>query len=206
VADNNQGDVLMFFAETRNGLPIAAESTSTVPSNPSGLMKGFKPGHYFEVDEFNFSISLADDEGGSGLELDHRSYSRWRSMKDAVTPDPPFKAEPGDVVVERTIDTSSPLLLQHCLDSKRFEQAVLVKRARTGSAGELAPMLRIEFSDVRIRSIEWEDDDAVQETCKFSFSAVDITYVGRRPDGSENGKPVNCGWKSEPKEKEKPGG
>ncbi len=197
MSDDDLSDVLMFFKRPKEAKPIAAESSSEVPARGAKLMEGFMPGHYFEVQDFRFGIALADDEGGGkALQEDQRSYNRWRGLSGTDVPDPPFKAEPRDVTIERKIDASSPVLLQHCLNTEKFEQAVLVKRARIGSGGAMAVVLRMEFSDVWIRSIEWEDGDAVEESCSFKFGAVKVIYVSRGPDGSENGTSVNCNWSS----------
>lgn len=176
-------DVLMFFVQTQGSQPIAAESTSALAGNDARLMGGFVAGRYFEVENFSFGMDLEDDEGGGSS--GGKSFGRWRSLTPGKTrPDPPFKAEPHDVTISRRIDASSPVLLQYCLDTKRFDQAVVVKRSRIGTTGMLSAVLRLEFSKVWVKSIEWEDGDAVRETCKFKFLSVKATYVKRKPDGT----------------------
>jgi len=193
MADTDQGDVLMYFVQREGTPPIEAESTSTLAESTSTLagadarlMQGFVAGRFFEADNFSFSIKLADDEGGNIMNEDEtREYGRWRALKEGQPkPHPPFRAEPQDVSISRKIDSSSPVLLKHCLDKKQFHTAVLVKRSRIGTTGMLSAILRMEFSLVWLRSIDWEDDDMVKETCKFKYAAVKATYVRRKPDGS----------------------
>jgi len=186
MADTDQGDVLMYFVQQEGTPPIKAESTSTLRGADARLMQGFVAGRYFEADNFSFGIELADDEGGNIMNEDEtRSYGRWRALKQGQPkPYPPFRAEPQDVSISRRIDASSPVLLKHCLDKKQFHTAVLVKRSRIGATGMLSAILRMEFSRVWMRSIEWEDGDTVREACKFKYAAVKATYVRRKPDGS----------------------
>ena len=208
MSGTSSNDVLMFFEVTK-GNPIAAESQSALLSS-TGLMEGFVAGKYFEAENFAFTMELHDDESGGGGASgagasgggagggaqDSRSYARWRVLKDnEPKPDPVFKAEPSDASITRLIDASSPILLKHCLDTKRFHRAVLVKRVRIGQTGKLAAVFRLEFSDVWLKAIEWEDGDTVRESLKFKFSAVRAVYVRREADGSLAG-PAEYKWTS----------
>ena len=198
MAEPVDSDVLMFFVAKEGTPPIAAESTSALAGNDARLMQGFVEGRYFEADNFSFSIQLADDEGGNVMdESESRSYGRWRILlPEEPKPNPPFRAEPPDASISRRIDASSPVLLKHCLDKTPISQAVLVKRSRIGGTGMLSTILRLEFTKVWLRSIEWEDEDAVRETCKFRYGALKATYVQRKPDGSV-GALFSSEWTSE---------
>ena len=59
-----------------------------------------------------------------------------------------------------------------------------MKRTRIGRTGMLSAILRMEFSKVWIKAIEWEDGDTVRETCRFKFASVTTTYVRRKLDGT----------------------
>ncbi len=186
MSDTTKADVLMYFVQREGTPPIEAESTSALRGNDARLMSGFMEGRYFEAENFSFGIELADDEGGAATDEDEtRSYGRWRALKPGEPkPTPPFRAEPQDVSISRRIDASSPVLLKCCLEKKQFHTAVLVKRSRIGTTGMLSAILRMEFSRVWLRSIEWEDGDTVRETCKFKYASVKSTYVRRKPDGT----------------------
>ena len=209
MADGSDSDVLMYLISTGSD-PIAAESQSTVVKGDK-LTADFQQGKCFEAEGFTFGIKLKDDEGAKrrqkeakkGIQFDDkrdprkrgdldeesaddtRSFARWRSLSDdAVKPTPPFSAEPEDFSVTRMIDSSSPILLQHCLSVQRFQKAVVVKRSRLASSGALAGFLRMEFFQVYLKSIDWTDGDAVRETCKFKYAAVNVTYIKRKADGT----------------------
>jgi type VI protein secretion system component Hcp len=197
MADEKQNDVLMYLIAKEGSQPIEAESTSALSGQDARLMQGFVAGRYFSAETFSFSTVLADDEGFGAVEsADTRSYSRWRGLKiGQPRPDPPFRAEPEDVSITRMIDSSSPILLKYCLDTQPFSSAVLVKRSRIGTANMLSPILRLEFTTVWIKAVEWEDGDAIKETCKFKFNAVKATYVKRKPDGRVDSL-WPCSWTS----------
>lgn len=193
MSDTSSGDILMFFAPDTPENALAAELQSQFETSDR-LMQNFRPGFCFEVEDFAFSIELADDEGVARDEDEPGSYGRWRSLPaDEPKPDPPFKAEPQDVTITRAIDKASPELLTHCLIPRRFEHAALVKRARYGATGKLIPILRMNFRKVWIKSVNWKDGDTVKETIKFKFADVDVTYVRRKPDGSV-ASTWNCAW------------
>jgi type VI protein secretion system component Hcp len=198
MVDTTQGDVLMYFVlnSEEPSAAIAAESSSDVIPASDKLANDFKPGKYFEAESFTFTMALDDNEGGEDDEddeyapkkkkslLEQRSYGRWRALTTDVKPNPPYQAKPGDVTITRMIDASSPVLAQHCLNSEKFKKVVLVKRARVGSTGILTGILRMDFNDVQIRSVEWQDGEAVKETCKFRFEKLALKYIKRKPDGS----------------------
>jgi type VI protein secretion system component Hcp len=199
MVDTVQGDILMYFVLDSEdpAAAVPASSSSGVIAGTDKLARDFKPGRYFEAENFSFTIALDDDEGGDDDDDDEytgkkrkktpqesRSYGRWRALTADIKPNPPYQAKPGDVTVTRIIDASSPVLAQHCLHSDIFKRVVLVKRARVGSTGLLSGILRMEFSMVQIRSVEWQDADAVRETCKFRFEKLAMTYIKRKLDGS----------------------
>lgn len=197
MSDTKQSDVLMYFVQKGETKGIAAESQSTLTGADDLLMDGFAVGRFFTADTFTFGVTLADDEGENLTNpAEGRSYARWRGLKiHEPTPTPPFRAEPDDISITRQIDSSSPVLLNHCLESKPFSTAVIVKRSRIGTSGLLSAILRLEFTTVWIKAIEWEDNDAVMETLKFKFNAVKATYIKRKPDGTVASQ-WPCGWTS----------
>ncbi len=190
-----EGDTLMYFVQEKGADAMAAESTSALTDGDRTTLD-FKPGQYFEVESFTFGMDLSDKEGDDD-NGDSRSYARWRALKpDEPKPDQPFKAEPQDVSVTRRIDACSPLLMQYCLDTKAFDKAVIVKRAQgVGAQAQMRGFMRMEFSDVRLRAVEWQDGDVIREVCKFKFAAVKVTYRQRRQDNTL-GAPWSCEWDS----------
>ncbi len=192
MSETKQSDVLAYFQRSgdANGIPAEAQSALRDENDKDDkidpLLKDFKPGFFFTADTFTFGATLADDEGENLINPEEgRSYGRWRALKiHEPKPTPPFRTEPDDVSITRMIDSSSPLLLNHCLDTKSFSKAVIVKRSRNGADGKLLPILRLEFTTVWIKVVEWEDGDAIVETVKFKFNAVEAIYVKRKSDGT----------------------
>lgn len=201
MSDAKQSDVLAYFQRKDDAKPLPADALSSLVDEQGGqkdaLIFDFQPGYFFVADTFTFGATLADDEGENILDANEgRSYGRWRSLKgSAPKPHPPFRTEPDDLSITRMIDSCSPLLLSHCLDTKPFSKAVIVKRSRDSRNGILATILRLEFTTVWIKAVEWEDGDAVVETIKFKFNEVAVTYVQRKPDGSAGPK-WPCSWSS----------
>ncbi|RYY04734.1 MAG: hypothetical protein EON55_29240, partial [Alphaproteobacteria bacterium] len=188
MVDAADNDILVYFVAKEGSDPIKGESSSAlgVGGVDAELMKNFKDGYYSEAETFSFTMDLGDDEGGVSIALsDNRSFARWRGLTDAsVTPDPPFRAEPGLVSITRMIDVSSPLLLEHCLKPAPFASVVVVKRAPRGTLGKMTVLMRLEFKRVFIQSIQWNDGDTVIETCQFKFMSLDASYRKFKPNGN----------------------
>jgi type VI secretion system protein ImpC len=192
-------DVLMYFIR-KGSDPIEAESSSAIDNKSDAMTRDFKPGKFFEVTDFTLGIKLKDSET-HGAQADDTgeegSYARWRAMGSSdAKPNPVYKADIDDFSISRMIDVSSPILLKYCLARDRFDKAVLVKRARTPS-GIVLGFLRLEFTQVLIKSISWADGEAVRETCKFRYASVDVKYI-RRQMVDSSATTLNCKWESKP--------
>ena len=213
MADAANTDMLVYLVSEKAGV-IPAESASTLGAGDK-LTADFQAAKFFEAENFSFGIKLDDGESkdkkkggkkkvqafdakGKPIEDEDkdssRSFERWRSIiDDQAQPDAGFRAEPDDFSLTRSIDASSPILLQHCLDVQRLSKAVVVKRFRASRSGLLTGFLRFEFEKVYVKSIEWTDGDAVKESCKFKFASVKVTYIKRKPDGT-TASSWPCSW------------
>jgi type VI protein secretion system component Hcp len=199
MVDDVTSDVLMYFIR-KGSDPIEAESSSAIDSKSDAMTRDFKPGKFFEVTDFTLGIKLKDSET-HGAQADDTgeegSYARWRAMGSSdAKPNPVYKADIDDFSISRMIDVSSPILLKYCLARDRFDKAVLVKRARAPS-GTVLGFLRLEFTQVLIKSISWADGEAVRETCKFRYASVDVKYI-RRQMVDSSATTLNCKWESKP--------
>ncbi len=182
-----RNDVLMcLFGD---GGALDAESTSALVAADTLTQADFKAGKFFELESFNFGLRLKDDDKIGAGAATGRSYEAWRAAKTeaAKSAKQLFFALPDELTVVRDMDKASPMLLKTCLDGKVLKRAVLVKRGRN-AAGDLTGFLKMEFSDVRVRSVDWSDGDTVRETCKFKFGKLSVVYVTRKPDGSTQAK------------------
>jgi type VI protein secretion system component Hcp len=195
-AKGDGSDLIMKFV--LNGSAIAAESTTRVVSSertPNPLLKGFKPGYMFEVDEFSFKAGTSDDSSANGnpKEGDKRrgktntlaasarpgGYQAWRSGKVHKYP---VDLQP--ITFSRAIDAASSMLIQNCIDCTSYDSATIIKRKATGGLATGEVFLRLDFVGVLVTKISWENDDEVKEACEFICRSVTISYRPQLPDGT----------------------
>jgi type VI protein secretion system component Hcp len=198
MAADAASDLMMKFVH--NTKPIAGESTAKLissegSSNP--LLTGFKPGFMFEVDRFTFRAGIVDDEPGTtGPQGNTTAPGNNKNAKPtkgrpAIGGFQSFRAGkahkyPGDVQpisFTRSIDASSPILIQNCINKISYDSATLIKRKAAGgpAAGEV--FLRMDFLGVLVINVDWSNDDEVEETCQFICRSVTISYRPQLPSG-----------------------
>lgn len=133
---------------------------------------------------------LASGKTGAppGLKAPRSEFKNFLAGKDAQ-----YDAEVDPVTFTRYIDRASSRLLQACFNSSSFESATLVKRRSTGGEAAGYGYLRMDFGNVLITKLSWEDDDRVKESCTFIFRSVLVQYRPQLPDGSL-GDPVPGKW------------
>ena len=190
MANEASTDVLMCLQHSKTGF-VPAESASRLDPADTMTSTDFTAGKFFEVQSFTLGMRLADnDKAGAST----RTYERWRSAGTAAPADGKqlFYAEPNELTVTRIIDTASPLLVQYCLNLERLTKAVLVKRGRN-STGSLVGFLKLEFTELAIRAVDWDDGEVVKEVCKFRYEKLSVAYNRRKPDGSKLST-WNCTW------------
>jgi type VI protein secretion system component Hcp len=206
--DQNKTDLIMKFVLERQD--VLAECALQIDRDDP-LMNDFKPADYkdysnfFEVTNFDFSLSVEDNDESSNpasQAVNHSlrpttarirnmpapPFARVRSATDseaqkiASTYPPKF----GGASFERLIDRASPTFFMSCCTSKTFDSAVLVKRLSQGEiGGKSLPSqgyLRIEFYKVLITDISWDDGELVKEKCEFTCHSMKLIY--RKQDNS----------------------
>jgi type VI protein secretion system component Hcp len=192
---DSSDDLIMKFV--LNGSPVAAESTTNLdPSQRSQnpLLKGFKQGHMFQVDEFSFKAgtiddSMGDDEAekkkgkkkGNSASASAKAggYQEFRSGKAHKYP---VDLQP--ITITRAIDAASSMLIQNCIDCTSYDSATIIKRKATGGVATGEVFLRLDFVGVLVTKISWENDDEVKESCEFIARSVTISYRPQLPDGT----------------------
>jgi len=203
-------DMLMMF--TSNGNPINAESATPIDTKDP-FMKGFVPGKYFEIDDFDFGINVVDTDSGGmsqqsapaigdrpGLEQYKKPksgrFSQWiqgitvKLGQGSAGGLYPVEMEPFSFT--RQLDAASPLLFQNCFRTRAFDSVTLVKRKASGlhrvTGSNIAigsfPFLRIDFNAVLIIGLDWDGGEVMQEKCRFVSRAVAVQYRPQNPDGS----------------------
>jgi len=198
MAQGDSTDLLMKFV--LNGSPIPAETTTQLisseqSSNP--LLKGFRQGSIIEIDRFTFQAGTSDDEQGNDSSKSndankknkkpktaaaiaaHGDYQSWRAGKAHKYP---VDLQP--VSFTRAIDASSSILMQNCIDCVSYDSASLIKRKAVGGVAAGEVFLRLDFIGVLVIGVEWENDDEVEETCRFICRSVTISYRPQLPDGT----------------------
>jgi len=161
---------------------------------------------FFEVSGFDFGISLKENDdnpsnptvrnagrpGGQGGQPGQPGqpakprampFASWRSAVGKTYQEIFFPLEFDDFNFERTIDAASPIFFQHCCNSKTFSSATLVKRLsqgegtrESGTIFSQVGFLRIDFREVLITSISWDDGDVVKEKVSFICKEMEIKY------------------------------
>lgn len=169
-----------------------------------GTNKGYDNyAEFFEVSGFDFSLSLKENDdnpnspsvrqtarpgappGQNGQQGKQRQmpFSSWRNAVGQQYKKIFFPLEFDDFNFERTIDAASPIFFESCCNSQTFDSATLVKRLSRGDygstdSGSLAQVafLRIDFKEVLITSISWDDGDVVKEKVSFICKKMTIKY------------------------------
>lgn len=205
-------DLLMMFV--KDGTPIPAESQSTIDPQDKIMMRGFVTGKYFEIKDFDFGISLTDnDSSGSEVVIPPQTttnskppppkpketkksggkFSKFMQGDSPTGSDGKSIYPPSfdEVQVNRQMDKASPVLFQNCFKTKSFDSAVIVKRkssSDTTTTGYFA-FFRIDFNDVLITDISWSiGEDVIMEKLKFVCREVAVQYIPQNNDGSAGDK------------------
>jgi len=166
-------------------------------------LEGGRKTNYFAVDEFTFPLALidVDDEEDEDRRRQRRQGEDIEELKAMVKAGadgkgmrprrkPEFttfmtggsggrkRSYPADleqVTITKRFDVSSLTLFKHCRDSKTLFGASIIKRRPIGDQS-LRTYLRIDFEDVLITDLSWEDDDIVREQFKFVCRKAEVTY------------------------------
>lgn len=201
--DQHKSDIVMMFKQ-KGDQPVYAECALDL--NPSDKwMSDFKPqtyntySNFFQLSKFHFGFELKDEDKskstltdgvaatGAGKKRFGRvegEFASWRSMKDEDLPNAHYPLEFESFTFERMIDAASVVFFEHCCNSTTFPSATLIKRISVG--GNEAPMsfIKMEFKDVLITSLSWDDGDMTTEKCEFICRKFVLSYRAQNADGS----------------------
>jgi type VI protein secretion system component Hcp len=200
----HHNDLLMRFVRS-NGQELEAECSASINANDD-LTDDFVRGKFFEVQEFGFGAGLDDDEAPK----EPPEPKVEPGKKPPKTAPKPFKlkyarfmksgksrgypVDIDEISFTRLMDRGSTVFFQDMCDLKTFEQATLVKRRTVGSAQGLQTYLRMDFTDVLLVGIEWEEGElTITEKYKFICRGVMVQYKPQNSDGSL-GAAIPGGW------------
>jgi type VI protein secretion system component Hcp len=214
MADDKTNDILMRFVQS-NGQSVDGEAQSEVDYTDL-LMLDFKDGKFFQVEDFSMGIEVSDEDPGkdnintakvgtasAALQPSGPSikFGRWKSATRAEAKDIKYPVQMDPFSFTRTIDKASLIFFESCVKSYSFKQATMVKRKVTGSAGAkdalitislgglsgLSGFLRLDFYDVLITSLQWDDGETIKEKGKFVFRRMTIQYRRQNHKGTLQG-------------------
>ena len=223
--DEHKTDLVMKFA-TKDGdvdaecaLDKNADDTFMKDFSPA-TYDSFS--NFFELSKFSFGFEVRDkaeskqgpgvQAGGHGgkqssntqgsLSAVQGDFASWRALTDteALAEDQSKKLQLQfeSFRFDRLIDSASPIFFQYCVDSKSFASAVMVKRVQVGGDATSPTMgyIRMEFKDVLITSVSWDDGDMTTEKCEFICREYVLRYRRQKPDGSLEKEVSQVTWKS----------
>jgi type VI protein secretion system component Hcp len=197
MAKGESSDLIMKFNDELG--PIRAEGrTKLLTQNRSNqLIKGFEQDYMFEIDRFSFQAGITDDSNKNNKQQQQPKGQNTKNAKSLSTIATPgefqawragknvqYPVDVHPVSFTRSIDAASSLLMQSCIDCTGYRRATVIKRKAAGgpAAGEI--FLRIDFINVLVISVDWSNDDEVEETCHFICRSVSISYCPQLPDGT----------------------
>jgi len=206
---SESGDVLMMIVGA-DGKGVPAEcTTDDITFDGDDLMDDFEEGTFFEVEDWDFGINVEDkDEGESAKPgttpktASKAKFSRWMSMalnsiggggksQGDAAGGYPVELEPFSFT--RFVDKASPLLFNACSNKLSYKSAVVVKRKDIGSDYGLQTYFRIDFTDVLIISLAWDNGPVIKEKVKFICRQALIQYKQQKADGSL-GAAISGSW------------
>jgi type VI protein secretion system component Hcp len=181
-----------------DGQAVAAECSLSVATGDP-LMRDFTAGHFFEASNFEMGMSLkGDDESnrrpGAQQTPSVGQFARWRSATQDEYKNVPFRLEFDRFCFRRLIDSASPIFFEACGKSRTFDSAVLVKRIASGDMA--VGYLRLDFTQVLIIGVAWDDGDVVAEQCDFICQGLTVAYRQQQADGGF-GATMSARWAKE---------
>ena len=197
---SESGDVLMMIVGADGkGVPAECRTLLAGGEDSDDLMDDFVRGTFFEVEDWDFGINVEDkDEGetpkpGTTPKVTKSKFSRWMSMaldsiggsgKAAGDAAGGYPVELEPFSFTRFVDKASPLLFNACSNKLSYKGAVLVKRKDIGSDKGLQTYFRIDFTDVLIISVGWDNGPVIKEKVKFISRQAIVQYKQQFADGT----------------------
>jgi type VI protein secretion system component Hcp len=103
-------------------------------------------------------------------------FARWKSATpDEIASMPPYRLQMDEFSITRLYDKASPVLFEKCCNSDSIVSASLVKRKLIG-ADMLRGFLRLDFKDLLVTHVEWQNEEVIKETFKFVFREITAQY------------------------------
>jgi len=200
MAEDQGNEVLMQIVDN-SGNPLAAESQTELDTDGDPLVSDYFNGTCFTVDNFSFGMNIDDQDatadasnaagkGGVGGSAQNKppgpqtKFGKWKSATpEDIKAMKPYTVKMDEFTVTRRFDRASPVLFQACARSTTFKSVSLVKRKTIGD-GMLQTFLRLDFDQVLVTHVSWDDAEVIKETLRFVFRGLAIQYRRQAFDGS----------------------
>lgn len=213
--EQSKADMVMKFVRSGGGRVNAECALGKDPADP--FMKDFSPASYtsysnfFEVTKFDFGVEVKDDDTAVGTlskttpagaapttkaaasAKAKGGFVSWRSATEDQLKKIDYPVEFDTFSFTRLIDSASPVFFQACCATNSFDSATLVKRVSIGADKPATGFLRLDFKEVLITGIDWDDGEVLNETCKFICKAFSLQYRRQNPDGTLQAA-VSASW------------
>ena len=216
--DEHKSDIVMKFV-LKDGSRVDAECALEKSPSDTVFMEGFKPAPYndysnfFQISKFDFGFEVSDEAKSKTKVAATQSsaaqtarakvsggvmgeFASWRSANEEQAKKIAFQLNFEAFRFERLIDAASPIFFLHCVNSLSFQSAAMVKRVSVGNDRSPEGFLRIDFQDVLITSLSWDDGDMTTEKCEFICRDFQLMYRQQLASGAW-GATRSAGWNFE---------
>jgi type VI protein secretion system component Hcp len=198
----SKSEILMKI-ESSPGKAIAAECQLTLDPEDT-MMKDFSDGKYYQIENFSLSAGLQEEpkapvpgqppghnqpvHGGTGkpekAKATKAKFAKWRNERASEAGSTRYPLEVEPVSFTRLMDQASTVLFEGLCKSQTFASATIVRRMYTGDGAGGKAYLRLDFTDVMIVSIDWDEEDVIKEKYKFVCRGVKVQFRPQASDGS----------------------
>lgn len=105
------------------------------------------------------------------------------------------KVDMANLLIEKSLDKSSPNLMMACATGKHYPEARIVVRKAGGDSS--VEYLVIALKEVMVASYDTRaasTQDVLTEEISLNFARVEISYQPQKADGGKDGGPIRFGW------------
>ena len=183
-----KSELLMKLVKS-TGEAVRAECQVEIDSRDD-LMAGFAADRFFQIEDFSLTVGLDDGEGKEPAKQDHGKeaskpkYSRWLGEDAAGGGSTQYQLEVEPVTFSRLMDQGSTELFQACCQSRTFNSGTIIRRLATAQGAGAKAYLRLDFTDVLITEVDWEEGDQIKEKYKFICRGVKMQFKPQASSGA----------------------
>jgi type VI protein secretion system component Hcp len=179
-----KSEILMRLVQS-SGEAISAECRATLNA-PDDLMTGFTAGKYFQIEDFSFGVGLADSNEQTAAKpgAPQLDFAKWRGEPAGRGGSTEYQLDVEPVSFTRLMDQASTVLFDACCQSQTLQSGTIVSRRSLGDDKGAKAYLRIDFTDVLIIGLDWDEGDVVKEKYKFVCRGVKMQFKPQASDGT----------------------